>query len=109
MAKQNEPKTQKEIFGAAIGAEPDLVDRIFDYLASEIPGIDALALKLKEKTRAEFAGQECYISRRPLTDRQKEVQQVLALFNGRNASEVGRRLGISRATVYRLLKQAGGR
>lgn len=109
MAKQNEPKTQKEIFGATVGAEPDLVDRIFDYLSSEVPGLEDVANKLKEKTRAEFGGQECYISRRPMTARQKEIGNVLALFNGRNATEVARRLGISRATVYRLLKQAGSR
>ena len=33
--------------------------------------------------------------------------QVLSLFNGRNATEVARCLNISRATVYRLLKQPG--
>ncbi|WP_373995244.1 helix-turn-helix domain-containing protein [Massilia sp. WG5] len=27
------------------------------------------------------------------------------LFNGRNASEVARKLGIGRATVYRIIKQ----
>nr|WP_305683079.1 helix-turn-helix domain-containing protein [Hydrogenophaga sp.] len=30
------------------------------------------------------------------------------MFNGRNAREVARRLGIGRATVYRLIKQGGG-
>jgi hypothetical protein len=36
------------------------------------------------------------------------AQQVLTLFNGRNATEVARELeGIGRATVYRKLKQPG--
>jgi DNA-directed RNA polymerase specialized sigma subunit len=36
------------------------------------------------------------------------ARKALALFNGRNAREVARRLGISRPHVYRLLKQPGG-
>ena len=32
---------------------------------------------------------------------------VLAHFNGRNVSEVARKLDISRATVYRMLRVAG--
>lgn len=100
----------------AVQAEPDLVDRIFDYILDD-PAM-AMALKalggdgpavdrLKSEVRAEFRGEECYISGRAATDRQAMVQQVLALFNGRNATEVARRLQISRASVYRYLKQAG--
>lgn len=92
-----------------IDAEPDLVDRIFDYILAEFPQIagqppDKIA-GTKAAVRAEFKGEECYIAGRPATVRQQTVAQVLALFNGRNASEVARRLRISRATVYRVLKQ----
>lgn len=87
--------------------EPDLVDRIFDYIVRELPDLQASALKLKDEVRAEFRGEECYIPMHGATVRQARVQQVLALFNGRNASEVARSLQISRATVYRLLKQPG--
>lgn len=90
-----------------ITAEPDLVDRIFDYLLAEVPAIAGQADWLKLAVRAEFAGEECYIAGRPATARQQQVAQVLALFNGRNASEVARRLGISRRTVYRIIKQPG--
>ncbi|TXH90421.1 MAG: hypothetical protein E6Q78_05235 [Rhodoferax sp.] len=62
--------------------------------------------QLKTAVRAEFRGEECYIAGRPATARQQTVSQVLALFNGRNASEVARRLGIGRATVYRIIKQS---
>lgn len=86
-------------------AEPDLVDRIFDYLIEQVPEISRIAADLKPAVRAEFAGEECYIKGRP---RDAVAQQVLALFNGRNATEVARSLGISRATVYRVLKQPGG-
>lgn len=101
----------------AVVADPDLVDRIFDYILAD-PAL-ALAmgqtdaerhkavLKLKPKVRAEFRGEECYIAGRPATARQEIVVGVLSLFNGRNASEVARKLNVSRATVYRYLKQPG--
>jgi Mor family transcriptional regulator len=100
------PKLQK-----MITAEPDLVDRIFDYILAEFPQIacqppDKIA-GTKAAVRAEFKGEECYVAARPQTVRQQTVTQVLALFNGRNATEVARRLQISRATVYRVLKQPG--
>lgn len=88
-------------------AEPDLVDRIFEYIAKELPEVSGSVCHLKLKVRAEFRGEECYIAGRPATARQQQVAQVLALFNGRNASEVARRLGISRRTVYRIIKQPG--
>jgi Mor family transcriptional regulator len=95
-----------------IRAEPDLVDRIFDYILSD-PAM-AIAMrgmqsreadpvnKLKAAVRNEFLGERCYVS-----DRGTTAAQVLALFNGRNATEVARRLNISRATVYRHIKQPG--
>lgn len=94
-----------------IAAEPDLVDRIFDYILAEFPAIagqppDKIATT-KAAVRAEFKGEECYIAGRPASARQEMVSNVLALFNGRNAAEVARRLQISRATVYRVLKQPG--
>ena len=103
----SQPPTLKDL----IAAEPDLVDRIFDYILAEFPQIagqppDKIA-GTKAAVRAEFKGEECYVAARPPTVRQQTVTQVLALFNGRNATEVARRLQISRATVYRLLKQPG--
>jgi len=107
-----QPPTQ-----AAASAEPDLVDRIFDYILAD-PAL-ALAIKhtsadqqksitkLKYAVRAEFRGEECYIAGRPATARQETVVTVLRLFNGRNATEVARKLNVSRATVYRYLKQPG--
>lgn len=98
---------------ALIQAEPDLVDRIFDYIFSD-PALavaieKASVSKIKTMVRAEFKGEMFYVAGRPVTERQKIVAQTLALFDGRNATEVARRLGIGRATVYRYLKQAGGR
>lgn len=90
-----------------LAAEPDLVDRIFDYLLEEFPALagDAAAVKRAQTAvRAEFAGEEVYIQKRPSQD---VASEVLRLFNGRNATEIARRLGIHRATVYRYLKQPG--
>lgn len=98
-------------------AEPDLVDRIFEYILSDPTLAAAIAKsaeeskanvsKLKAAVRSEFRGEECYIAGRPATARQELVSQVLSLFNGRNATEVARRLNISRTSVYRYIKQAG--
>lgn len=97
------PKDLKEL----LAAEPDLVDRIFDYLLAEFPQIAGDADRVKRAqaaVRAEFAGEEVYIQKRS----SKELaSEVLRLFNGRNATEVARRLDIHRTTVYRYLKQPG--
>lgn len=90
-----------------LAAEPDLVDRIFDYLLSEFPqlaGDVGRVQRAQSAVRAEFAGEEVYIQKRSSHD---IAEEVLRLFNGRNATEVARRLGIHRATVYRYLKQPG--
>lgn len=93
-------------------SEPDLVDRIFDYILSD--PVMAAAMRgmrsrqadpvdeLKAAVRSEFLGERCYV-----TDRNATAEQILSLFNGRNATEVARRLNISRATVYRHIKQPG--
>lgn len=110
MTRQKKPTAHQ--LGPAF-AEPDIVDRIFDYICEQFPErfgacLDAADLSgLKDATRAEFAGAEYYIPSRSPTDRHRQVVEVLRLFNGRNATEVARRLQISRATVYRLLKQPG--
>jgi Mor family transcriptional regulator len=100
---------------ALIQAEPDLVDRIFEYIFQDPAlaqaftqqageGKDAVE-KLKEEVRGEFEGEMCYIAGRPASKRQETAAKVLSLFNGRNASEVARKLNIGRTTVYRILKQ----
>ena len=95
---------------ALLEAAPDLVDRIFDYVVELCPEIapDRVA-ELKQAAREEFRGERCYVNERSPTARQALIAEVLAMFNGRNVSEVGCRLGISRAIVYRYIKQAGGR
>lgn len=90
--------------------DQDLVDRIFDYIVEQIPEIrgDRLAA-MKDAVRGEFAGVEAYVPARSPTEQQMAVEEVLRLFNGRNATEIARRLQIGRATVYRWVKQHGRR
>lgn len=85
-----------------IRAEPDLVDRIFDYILSDPALARAIAGREEEMRQAV----RWKVGKRSEQERNDMVVLVLSLFNGRNASEVARRLQISRATVYRVIKQA---
>lgn len=91
----------------ALFDDPDLVDRIFDYLVQLHPEISSRQVEIKRAVREEFAGERVYVLRRGATEPHPLASEVLRMFNGRNASEVARELHISRATVYRLLKQPG--
>ena len=85
----------------------DLVDAIFKRMAEEMPELAQRLGKVEAAVRVEFQGIETYIARRSPAQRQRRTEQVLQLFNGRNAADVARALGIGRTTVYRILKQAG--
>lgn len=87
----------------------DLVDAIFAFIEEEFPALAPRTAELKEEVRREFRGIEIYIPRRSQAERDKLTKEVLSLFNGRNATEVARRLKLGRATVYRIIKQAGGK
>lgn len=85
----------------------DLVDAIFAFIEEEFPALAPRTAQLKEEVRREFSGIEIYIPRRSHAARDRLTKEVLSMFNGRNATEVARRLGIGRTTVYRIIKQAG--
>ncbi|MFE8033837.1 helix-turn-helix domain-containing protein [Thiohalocapsa marina] len=89
-------------------ADEDVVDRIFDYVRGMLPpNLDATEIEqMKREVRREFGGRGVYIQRRRADEARARAQAVLALFNGQNATEVARVLGIGRATVYRIIKQA---
>lgn len=89
--------------------DADLVDAIFAYLDEEFPQLASRLTALKEEVRQEFSGIEIYIPRRSAARRKELTTTVLTLFNGRNATEIARKLGLGRATVYRIIKQAGGK
>ena len=85
----------------------DFVDRVFAYLLAEFPQMAGPRFSQAERAvREELAGERVYVQARGASERQALAREVLSLFDGRNASEVARRLNIGRATVYRLLKQS---
>jgi len=85
---------------------PDLVDAIFKRLAEQMPELAQCLGEVEASVRGEFQGIEIYIARRSPAGRQRRTEQVLQLFNGRNAADIARALGIGRTTVYRIIKQA---
>lgn len=93
----------------ALAESADLIDAIFAYIVAEFPQMRGRAAELQELTRREFSGDMTYIARRSPGERQRLAEEVLSLFNGRNATEVARRLNISRAGVYRIIKTAGSK
>lgn len=88
--------------------EPDLVDRIFDYICKQIPEMATQDLDAhKSAVREEFAGSREFIKSNRSQKSLDLADQVLRKFNGRNATELARELGISRPSVYRILKRHG--
>lgn len=88
--------------------EPDFVDRLLDLLCEQKPELSDDKPRLKRAICQHFGGDRYYVAARtPQQDSDDTARAVLALFNGRNAREVARKLGIGRASVYRYLKQAG--
>lgn len=93
-------------------ADADFVDRVWQYLLTtwptrlaDIPADQVEQMKMQ--IRRDEGGESHYIAARRDLQVQHDTRQILRLFNGRNATEVARTLGCSRAKVYRVLKQAG--
>lgn len=101
------PPGRKAVVSHEVLDDADLVDAIFAYLDEEFPQLASRLTELKEEVRQEFGGIEIYIARRSAARRKELTVKVLTLFNGRNATEIARKLGIGRATVYRIIKQEG--
>lgn len=95
---------------AAAREYADLLDRIFDKLPQLWPQIAADQARLeqaKSDLRDEFGGQEAYVRSGRTEETARRDEQIRAMFNGRNAREVARVLGVGRTTVYRALKRPG--
>lgn len=81
--------------------DPAVLELIVQYV---IATIDAE----RPHVRQQFGGAEGYIAKASAVDRARLERDILTLFNGRNVSEVARRLNIGRTTVYRVLKRERG-
>jgi DNA-binding NarL/FixJ family response regulator len=85
----------------------DLIERMVAYLIAIAPNLASKRKAITADMRKEFGGQRWYVHSRQPTERQQRIADILSHFNGRNASEVARKLKVSRATVYRYIKQPG--
>ena len=72
----------------------DLVDTIFEFLATELGSVDPAYLQqLKAATRAKFAGEKVWVNRRDQAARDALAADVLNRFHrGLTASEIARML-----------------
>lgn len=79
------------------------------YVCQVIPHLTPeAAAEVESAIRGEFGCERVYIRAGSMAERRvRTSRQVLKMFNGRNAREVARELGIGKSTVYRVLKQAG--
>lgn len=84
--------------------QPDLVDRLLDFIVEIDPTLATSKTALEAALRDEFGGDRGHVRN---AERAKIVDEVLRMFNGRNATEIARRLGCTRPYVYRCIKQAG--
>jgi Mor family transcriptional regulator len=87
--------------------EVELLHLAITRMREKIPGIsEAAAEALEHELILEFGGESHYVPKRKLIEakRKELANEARRKFNGRNATEVARELGIGRATVYRLIK-----
>ena len=101
------PPRREAMVSPEVFDDADMVDAIFKYLGEAFPELAPALTKLEDEVRDEFQCIEVYVARRSPARRRQLTAEVLSLFNGRNATEIARKLGIGRTTVYRIIKQAG--
>lgn len=66
-----------------------------------------IAIRVGQWMRSNLPGTVNYISGQSAAARRARHDRVRRMFNGRNAHEIAREMGISRRTVYRVLKTPG--
>jgi Mor family transcriptional regulator len=108
VATSTEPRPVQETSQADMADDyNDLIARMVAYVITVEPALAKRRVQITDDLRKEFGGERWYVPSRHKTDRQERIAAILATFNGRNASEVARKLNVSRATVYRVIKQPG--
>jgi Mor family transcriptional regulator len=81
--------------------ESAVLKAVEEALHRLLPALTAsLTAEVERQLQAELAGTQTYHRKREPKD-----EQIVEKFNGRNAAQVARELGVSRATVYRAVKR----
>lgn len=81
-------------------AEPDIVDRMVALITDARPDLIDEMMSIAEKLRQEVGGERVYVRRR-----RDLAAVIIEQFDGRNATQLARALGIGRTTVYRHLRK----
>ena len=85
----------------------ELVNRMLDAANREGSLTESLAREVERGFRSEYCGEKFYIKREPRVSVSSESQSAIAreYLDGRPVEKIIKHHGISRATLYRLLKR----
>jgi Mor family transcriptional regulator len=112
MVKKRGAQRAEVFVGPLPQSNPDRVDiitEILEVVRQECGVVPELYDKLPEieaKAREMFGGEKHYAA--TFRDRQALMAMVRRDYSGRNVSELARRYGVSRRTVYRYLNEDAG-
>ena len=92
-------------------AEPDVVAYTLQMVIAMAPSFSAaLAKQIEERVKAEYGGRRLFVpkgaKRLTLEQRQAVFQDGLTSMDN---DEIGKKHNISRRTIYRVMKDGGGR
>jgi Mor family transcriptional regulator len=85
----------------------DIVTRIVERVQQIRPELSAADVEhLEFSLRLEFGGEQVYIRARRRANHEL-THEIRRRFNGRNARQIARILGVGKTTVYRILRREG--
>lgn len=86
----------------------DIVSRFIELAAASCPSFtDDIALGIEQQIRQEFGTEACYVAKTLDRDRKAKDSAVEEARRSGRVREAAERNGISRATLYRLLRRKG--
>ena len=89
----------------ACDAVRDLINRLLQASQREGSFSESLAIEIERQWRHDYHGAEIFVSTAPRPDEAKRQAAVKAYLAGEPIAQVTSKTGISRATLYRLLKR----
>jgi DNA-binding NtrC family response regulator len=96
--------------GAARPERDDFVEGVLDLVCAIKPMTEEERSAAAQAVRRHYGSEKHYVAARgPDADADAVARKVLSRLNGRNARTIARELGIGKSTVYRKIKQHGGR